>query len=66
MARVELRELGKAGRTHNLKTTTVAIDGTDEEACVDLLRRMAHQHGKKASECELAVKVGTKTKLYRV
>ncbi|MET7284167.1 hypothetical protein ABZS29_38395 [Kribbella sp. NPDC005582] len=66
MARVELRELGKGGRTHHLKTTDVAIDGGDEEACVDLLRRMARQHGKSAAECEIAVKVGTKTKTYRV
>ncbi|HWD83263.1 MAG TPA: hypothetical protein VG497_30395 [Kribbella sp.] len=66
MARVELRELGKGGRTHHLKTTTVAIDGGDEEACVDLLRRMARQHGRKAGDCELAVKVGTKTTTYRV
>lgn len=66
MARVELREIGKGGRTYHLKTTDVVVDGSDEEACADLLRRMARQHGKKAGDCELKVKVGTRTRTYRV
>jgi len=66
MARVELRELGKGGRTHHLETTTVAVDGNDEEACLSLLKRMANQHKRTAAQCELKVKVGTRTKTYRV
>jgi hypothetical protein len=66
MARVELRELGKGSRTHHLETTTVAISGGDEEACLDLLRRMARQHKRTAAECELLVKDGRKTTVYRV
>jgi hypothetical protein len=66
MARVDLRALGKGGRTNHLETTTVAIDGGDEDACLDLLRRMARRHKRTAAECELRVKVGTKTKVYRV
>jgi hypothetical protein len=66
MARVELREIGKRGKTHHLETTNVEVDASDSEACVDLLRRLARQHGKASGDCELAVKSGRKTTTYRV
>lgn len=66
MARVELRELGKRGKTNHLETTDVEIDGGDSEACLDLLRRMAKQHRRTAAECELHVKNGRKTQTYRL
>lgn len=66
MARVELREIGKGGRTNHLKTTTYVVDQNDEEACLSVLRTLAKAHKRRPDQCELRVKVGTKTKTYRV
>ena len=67
MATVELRELTGRGKTRKLETTEVAVDAGDEDACVDLLRRMAKQHGKKAGDCEIRVRNGRKApQTYRV
>jgi hypothetical protein len=67
MARVELRELKGHGKTRRLEVTEVDVDASDSEACVDLLRRMAKQHDRKAGDCELRVKPGRKAEqTYRV
>jgi hypothetical protein len=66
MARVELRELVKRGKKHLETSRNVAIDATDEDACVDLLKRMAKKHGVDAGACEISVKSGTRAKTYRI
>jgi hypothetical protein len=66
MARVELRELVKRGTKHLETSSNVAIDATDEDACVALLKRMARKHGKDAGDCEIRVKSGTRGKTYRI
>jgi hypothetical protein len=66
MARVELREIGKRGRTNHLETTTVVVDQGDEDACLSVLKTMAKAHKRRPEQCELRVKVGTKTKTYRL
>lgn len=66
MARVVLREVVKRGRKHVATSPNVAIDANDEDACVDLLKRMAKQHGKDAAKCEISVKSGTRAQTYTI
>lgn len=66
MARVVLREVVKGGRRAHLETdTNVAVDAGDEEACLDLLKRMARKHKVDPASCEISVKSGTRAKTYR-
>lgn len=65
MARVTLREIGKKGRTNHLETKTVTVNGNDDDAWLSVLKTMAKAHKRSPGDCELRVKVGTKTKTYR-
>lgn len=62
---VDLRELGRWGSTR-IEQTEVSVDVRDEDACLDLLRRMAKRHGKRPSDCELIVKTGIRSERYRL
>lgn len=52
--RVELSRI-EGHRARFVEAADVVIDTDDEEALVDLLRRMAKRRGMKASEAELRV-----------
>lgn len=66
MARVTLREIGKKGRRLHLETKTVEVKDPDEDAWLSVLKTLAKAHRKKPGDCELSVKVGTRTKVYKL
>jgi hypothetical protein len=45
---------------------SVDVDVRDEDGCLELLRRMAKQHGLCPTDCEIMVKTGRHSQTYRV